>query len=154
MTRSAFFGSFATAAFAAAIPSGCDVGPALMACAMCLPLYNTGNATDKRTGALPDRIACASSAGCNNSPAAQGSEATSWPKQLQPAKHKIAIVCLCFITKSSNSQEPLHSVYDCVQRNAGPHRCGALSVVREIIPADFHRLALRRQQFLSNLARV
>jgi hypothetical protein len=54
----------------------------------------------------------------------------------------------------THAQKPLHSVYDCVQRNAGPHRCGALSVVREIIPPDVHRLALRRQQLLSNLARV
>src|SRR5580658_9883220 len=54
----------------------------------------------------------------------------------------------------TDTQKPLHSVYNCVQRNAGPHRCRTLSVVREIIPPDVHRLALRHQQLLSNLARV
>jgi len=42
----------------------------------------------------------------------------------------------------TEAQEQLHSVYDCVQRNAGTHRRGTLSVVREIIPPEVHRLAL------------
>ena len=77
---SASFARPATAFFSASIPSGFDAGPALMACAMCLPRYNTGNATDKMIGAFPDCTVCASAAGCNSSPGAHGSE-VSWPQQ-------------------------------------------------------------------------
>src|SRR5580700_7906089 len=77
---SASLASPATAAFSASIPSGLDVGPALMACAMCLPRYNTGNATDTMIGAFPDCTDCASAAGCNNSLGVHGSE-VSWPQQ-------------------------------------------------------------------------
>src|SRR5579862_3573342 len=33
-------------------------------------------------------------------------------------------------------EKPLHSIYDRVQRNAGPHRSGALVVVREVVAPD------------------
>src|ERR1700733_5062800 len=120
MTRSASLGSFATAVFSASIPSGFDVGPALMACIMCLPLYNTGNATDKRTGALPDSITFAKAAGCSSSPEAQGSEAASWPQQLQQASPKIARKAARFlwlIRKLSNS---FHAFGQRLQKRGSP----------------------------------
>src|SRR5580658_1717556 len=35
-------------------------------------------------------------------------------------------------------RKALHSIYDRVQRSAGPHRRGTLSVVREIVAPDVH----------------
>ena len=49
-------------------------------------------------------------------------------------------------------EKTLHSIYDRVQRSAGPHRRDTLVVVREIVPPDVHWFALRRQQLLRDLA--
>jgi hypothetical protein len=49
-------------------------------------------------------------------------------------------------------EKPLRSIYDRVQCSAGPHRCDTLIVIREIVSADVHRFALRRQQLLRDLA--
>ncbi len=54
--------------------------------------------------------------------------------------------------RTPQGEKPLHSIDDGVQCSAGPHRCDAFIVVREIVAPDVHWFALRRQQLLRDLA--
>jgi hypothetical protein len=110
--------------------------------------------SDKRSSQISQksRRSVSASGAIAQSSIARTSIRPSRQRQIAEQRGAASTPSVTHFNKPSGGEKPLHSIDDRVQCSAGPHRRDTLIVIREVITADVHRFALRRQQLLRDPA--